>query len=182
VENLKIKQDLFARLEKVMKPGAIIASNTSGLPIAQMAEGESKAFKENFLILHFFNPVRYMKILECIAGPDTSKEVCDFVSKWGEQTLGKGVVWGKDTPNFIGNRIGMISICEALILLKRADKLSLKRMLSFQSPWVYREQVYSVLLTLSERIRLIILLITPMSFLLMMNSGRSIKLLSSSRI
>lgn len=119
VENLKIKQDLFGKLEKVMKPGAIIASNTSGLPIAQMAEGRSKAFKENFLILHFFNPVRYMKILECIAGPDTSKEVCDFVSKWGEQTLGKGVVWGKDTPNFIGNRIGMISICEALILLEK---------------------------------------------------------------
>ncbi|HOP65285.1 MAG TPA: 3-hydroxyacyl-CoA dehydrogenase/enoyl-CoA hydratase family protein [Spirochaetota bacterium] len=119
VENLKIKQELFARLEKVMKPGAIIASNTSGLPIAQMAEGRSKAFKENFLILHFFNPVRYMKILECVAGPETSKEVCDFVSKWGEQTLGKGVVWGKDTPNFIGNRIGMISICEALILLDK---------------------------------------------------------------
>jgi len=119
VENLKIKQDLFGRLEKVMKPGAIIASNTSGLPISQMAEGRSKAFKEHFLILHFFNPVRYMKILECIAGPETAKEVCDFISKWGEQILGKGVVWGKDTPNFIGNRIGMISICEALILLEK---------------------------------------------------------------
>ncbi len=119
VENLKIKQDLFARLEKVMKPGAIIASNTSGLPIAQMAEGRSKAFKEHFLILHFFNPVRYMKILECVAGPETSKDVCDFVSKWGEQTLGKGVVWGKDTPNFIGNRIGMALICVALKLIEK---------------------------------------------------------------
>jgi len=119
VENLKIKQDLFGRLEKVMKPGAIIASNTSGLPIAQMAEGRSKAFKEHFLILHFFNPVRYMKILECIAGPETSKEVCDFVSKWGEQTLGKGVVWGKDTPNFIGNRIGVELICEAFKLIEK---------------------------------------------------------------
>jgi len=119
VENLKIKQDLFSRLEKIMKPDAIIASNTSGLPIAQMAEGRSAAFKKNFLILHFFNPVRYMKILECVAGPDTSKEVCDFISKWGEQTLGKGVVWGKDTPNFIGNRIGMISICEALVLIEK---------------------------------------------------------------
>lgn len=119
VENLKIKQDLFSRLEKVMKPGAIIASNTSGLPISQMAEGRSQAFKENFLILHFFNPVRYMKILECIAGPDTSKEVCDFISKWGEQTLGKGVVWGKDTPNFIGNRIGVELICEAFKLIEQ---------------------------------------------------------------
>jgi 3-hydroxyacyl-CoA dehydrogenase len=118
VENLKIKQDLFSRLEKVMKPGAIIASNTSGLPISQMAEGRSKEFKENFLILHFFNPVRYMKILECVAGPETSKEVCDFISKWGEQTLGKGVVWAKDTPNFIGNRIGVELICEAFKLIE----------------------------------------------------------------
>ncbi|MFA5518891.1 MAG: 3-hydroxyacyl-CoA dehydrogenase/enoyl-CoA hydratase family protein, partial [Spirochaetota bacterium] len=121
VENLKIKQDLFARIEKIMKPGAIIASNTSGLPIANMAEGRSQAFKENFLILHFFNPVRYMKILECVAGPDTSKEVQDFVSRWGEQTLGKGVVWAKDTPNFIGNRIGVELICEAFKLLEAGE-------------------------------------------------------------
>lgn len=119
VENLKIKQDLFERIEKIRKAGSIIASNTSGLPISQMAEGRSIDFKEHFLITHFFNPVRYMKILECIAGDDTTKDVCDFISKWGEQILGKGVVWGKDTPNFIGNRIGMISICEALILLEK---------------------------------------------------------------
>ena len=119
VEDLKIKQDLFARLEKVRKPGSIIASNTSGLPLEKMSEGRSKDFKEHFLILHFFNPVRYMKILECIAMPETSKEVCDFVSKWGEQTLGKGIVWGKDTPNFIGNRIGVELICEAFKLIEQ---------------------------------------------------------------
>ncbi|HQP49500.1 MAG TPA: 3-hydroxyacyl-CoA dehydrogenase/enoyl-CoA hydratase family protein [Spirochaetota bacterium] len=118
VENLKIKQDLFARLEKVIKPGTIVASNTSGLPIGKMSEGRSKEFKEHFLILHFFNPVRYMKILECVALPETSKEVCDFISKWGEQVLGKGVVWGKDTPNFIGNRIGVELICEAFKLIE----------------------------------------------------------------
>jgi len=118
VENLKIKQDLFERLEKVRKPGSIIASNTSGLPISQMTVGRSKDFNQHFLITHFFNPVRYMKILECIAGPDTSKEVCDFISKWGEQILGKGVVWGKDTPNFIGNRIGVELICEAFKLVE----------------------------------------------------------------
>ena len=118
VENLKIKQDLFARLEKVRKADAIIASNTSGLPLEKMSEGRSKEFKEHFLILHFFNPVRYMKILECIAMPETKKEVCDFISKWGEQTLGKGVVWGKDTPNFIGNRIGVELICEAFKLIE----------------------------------------------------------------
>ncbi len=121
VENLKIKQDLYARLEKIRKPGSIIASNTSGLPLAKMAEGRSKDFNEHFLITHFFNPVRYMKILECIAGKETKKEVCDFISKWGEQTLGKGVVWGNDTPNFIGNRIGMIVICEATQLLEKGE-------------------------------------------------------------
>jgi len=105
VENLKIKQETFAKIEKVRKPGSIIASNTSGLPLSKMAEGRSKDFKEHFLILHFFNPVRYMKILECVAMPETSKEVCDFITLWGSQTLGKGVVWGKETPNFIGNRI-----------------------------------------------------------------------------
>ena len=124
VEDLKIKQDLFSRLEKVRKPDAIIASNTSGLPLEKMAEGRSREFKEHFLILHFFNPVRYMKILECIAMPETSKEVCDFISKWGEQTLGKGVVWGKDTPNFIGNRIGMALICVALKLIEK-DMISI---------------------------------------------------------
>jgi len=119
VENLKIKQELFSRIEKVRKPDSIIASNTSGLPIANMVEGRSADFKKHFLITHFFNPVRYMKILECIAGVDTSKEVCDFISKWGEQIIGKGVVWGKDTPNFIGNRIGMINIVEALKLIEQ---------------------------------------------------------------
>jgi len=119
VENLKIKQDLFARIEKVRKADCIIASNTSGLPLEKMSEGRSKEFKEHFLILHFFNPVRYMKILECIAMPETKKEVCDFISVWGEKVLGKGVVWGKDTPNFIGNRIGVELICEAFVLLEK---------------------------------------------------------------
>jgi len=117
VENLKVKQDLFARIEKVRKPTAIIASNTSGLPLKAMAEGRSKEFKEHFIITHFFNPVRYMKLLELVASPDTKKDVCDFIEKWGEKVLGKGIVWGKDTPNFIGNRIGVELICEAFKLL-----------------------------------------------------------------
>ncbi len=121
VEDLKIKQDLFSRVEKVMKPGAIIASNTSGLPLSAMAEGRSKEFKENFLIMHFFNPVRYMKLLELVAGPDTKKEVCDFISEWGEKVLGKGIVWAKDTPNFIGNRIGVGLIVEAFELLQKEN-------------------------------------------------------------
>ncbi len=117
VENLKIKQDLFSRVEKIRKPTAIIASNTSGLPLSAMAEGRSKEFKENFIIMHFFNPVRYMKLLELVAGPDTKKDVCEFIQKWGETILGKGIVWSNDTPNFIGNRIGVGLICEAMRLL-----------------------------------------------------------------
>ncbi|MBU0994306.1 MAG: 3-hydroxyacyl-CoA dehydrogenase/enoyl-CoA hydratase family protein [Proteobacteria bacterium] len=121
VENLKIKQQLFEKVEKVMKPGAIIASNTSGLPLKEMAQGRSQQFKENFLIMHFFNPVRYMKLLELVAGPDTKKDVCEFIASWGEKVLGKGIVWGKDTPNFIGNRIGVGQIGEAFQLLLTED-------------------------------------------------------------
>ncbi len=118
VENLKIKQDLFGRIEAIRKPNAIVSSNTSGLPLAKMAEGRSKEFKEHFLITHFFNPVRYMKLLELVPGPDTKKEVCDFIAEFGEKILGKGIVWAKDTPNFIGNRIGVQLICEAFKLLE----------------------------------------------------------------
>ncbi len=121
VENLKIKQDLFARVEKVIKPTCIVASNTSGLPLAKMAEGRSAQFKKNFVILHFFNPVRYMKLLELVVGPDTDPEICKFVEQWGEKVLGKGIVWAKDTPNFIGNRIGVYFIAEAFRLIKESD-------------------------------------------------------------
>ncbi len=113
IEDLKIKQDLFARIEKIRKPSAIISSNTSGLPLKNMAEGRSQEFKEHFLITHFFNPVRYMKLLELVPGEDTKQEVLDLVASFGEKILGKGIVWGKDTPNFIGNRIGVQLICKA---------------------------------------------------------------------
>jgi len=121
VEDLKIKQDLFSKIEKVMKKGAIIASNTSGLPLEAMAEGRSEEFKKNFLIMHFFNPVRYTKLLEFVAGPNTDKAMCDFIGTWGEKILGKGIVWAKDTPNFIANRIGVGLIGEAFQLLLTED-------------------------------------------------------------
>jgi 3-hydroxyacyl-CoA dehydrogenase len=121
VENLKIKQSLFEKVEKVRKPGSIIASNTSGLPLASMAEGRSQDFKDNFIIMHFFNPPRYLKLLELVAGPETKQDVCDFIENWGEKVLGKGIVWAKDTPNFIGNRIGVGLIGEALKLLNEED-------------------------------------------------------------
>lgn len=110
VENLKIKQQLFARIDKVRKADAIVSSNTSGIPLKAMSEGLSKGFKEHFLGTHFFNPVRYMHLLEIIPGELTKKEVLDFVAEFGESRLGKGIVWAKDTPNFIGNRIGIHGI------------------------------------------------------------------------
>ncbi len=110
VERLDIKQQLFARIDKVRKADAIVSSNTSGIPLKAMSEGLSKGFKEHFLGTHFFNPVRYMHLLEIIPGENTKKEVLDFVAEFGESRLGKGIVWAKDTPNFIGNRIGIHGI------------------------------------------------------------------------
>lgn len=104
IENLAIKQDLMARLEAVRKPDAIISTNTSGLPIRAIAEGRSRAFQQHFLGTHFFNPPRYLKLLEIIPTPDTSPAVLDFMIEYGATMLGKGVVVCKDTPNFIANR------------------------------------------------------------------------------
>lgn len=118
VENLKIKQDLFARIEKVMKPSCIVTTNTSGLPLKEISKNLGKGFKENFMGTHFFNPVRYMHLLELIPGPDTKKEILDFMADFGEKRLGKGIVWAKDTPNFIGNRIGVYSIVDILPTMK----------------------------------------------------------------
>ncbi|ASS76328.1 3-hydroxyacyl-CoA dehydrogenase [Tumebacillus algifaecis] len=106
VENLAIKQNLFEKLEGVIRPGTIVSSNTSGLSIAAMVEGRSQTFREHFLGTHFFNPPRYMKLLEIIPGPDTSPDVIAFMAGFAEKKLGKGVVFCKDTVNFIANRIG----------------------------------------------------------------------------
>ncbi|MFC1515528.1 3-hydroxyacyl-CoA dehydrogenase NAD-binding domain-containing protein [Thermodesulfobacteriota bacterium] len=117
VENLKIKQDLFKRIEKVRKEGAIVSSNTSGLPLKAMSEGLSLEFKQHFLGTHFFNPVRYMKLLEIIRGEETLPEVFEFMSEFGERVLGKGIVWAKDTPNFVGNRIGVQGMVKSMQLM-----------------------------------------------------------------
>lgn len=106
VENLKIKRELFTKVEKLRKKDAIVSSNTSGIPLKDMSEGFSKDFREHFMGTHFFNPVRYMHLLELIPGADTLPEVLDFIAGFGEKNLGKGIVWAKDTPNFVGNRIG----------------------------------------------------------------------------
>ncbi|MCK5202452.1 MAG: 3-hydroxyacyl-CoA dehydrogenase family protein, partial [Desulfobacterales bacterium] len=107
VENLKIKQDLLKRIEAVRKQDTIVSTNTSGIPLKAMSKGRSKGFKQQFLGTHFFNPVRYMKLLEIIPGEETLPEILEFMADFGERILGKGIVWAKDTPNFVGNRIGV---------------------------------------------------------------------------
>ena len=106
VENLQIKQKLFETIDPFRKPGSIISSNTSGISIEEMAEGRSEDFQKHFLGTHFFNPPRYLKLLEIIPTKKTDPEVLRYMSRFGEDILGKGVVMAKDTPNFIANRIG----------------------------------------------------------------------------
>src|SRR5687767_14438459 len=106
VENLEIKHMLFAEVEKHRKPGAVIASNTSGIPIEKIAEPFSDDFKKHFVGIHFFNPPRYMKLVEVIPTPDTDGEIACAVTGFLDRRLGKGVVPAKDRPNFIANRVG----------------------------------------------------------------------------
>lgn len=106
VENLEIKKKVYAQVDKYRKQGAIVSSNTSGISIEAMAEGRSDDFRKHFLGTHFFNPPRYLKLLEVIRTKDTTDEVFNFMRTFGEDVLGKGVVEAKDTPNFIANRIG----------------------------------------------------------------------------
>ncbi|MGD0279894.1 MAG: 3-hydroxyacyl-CoA dehydrogenase/enoyl-CoA hydratase family protein [Smithella sp.] len=113
VENLKIKQELFAKVEKVVKPTCIVSTNTSGLPIKDISAKFSKDLKKRFLGTHFFNPPRYMKLMEIIPGVETDKAVTDFMVKFSEEVLGKGVVVCKDVPNFIGNRVGVYDLSNA---------------------------------------------------------------------
>lgn len=117
IEQLEPKRALFAQLEKTVRPDTIVASNTSGLRIADMMQGRSDDFRKRFLVMHFFNPVRYMKLLELVTGPDTDPAVLARVRKFGEDVLGKGIVLGKDTPNFIGNRIGTHAMLTAIHLM-----------------------------------------------------------------
>ncbi|HEV2861727.1 MAG TPA: 3-hydroxyacyl-CoA dehydrogenase/enoyl-CoA hydratase family protein [Pyrinomonadaceae bacterium] len=108
VEQLGPKRELMARVEKTRKPGSIVSSNTSGIPISSIAAETSDDFKAHFLGTHFFNPPRYMKLLEVIPTPETKPDVVEFVTEFAERRLGKGVVICKDTPNFIANRLGSV--------------------------------------------------------------------------
>ncbi|HKP87995.1 MAG TPA: 3-hydroxyacyl-CoA dehydrogenase NAD-binding domain-containing protein [Blastocatellia bacterium] len=114
IEKLEIKRDLYARVERSRKPGTIVSSNTSGLPIRAMAEGRSDDFRKHFLGTHFFNPPRYLKLLEIIPTGETLAEVTEFIADFCDRRLGKGIVYAKDTPNFIANRIATFSSLNAI--------------------------------------------------------------------
>src|SRR6202521_2385956 len=116
-ENLEIKRKLLSRVAQVRKPGAIVTTNTSGLPVHLIAEGMSEEFQQHWAGTHFFNPPRYLKLVEVIPGPKTSNDVVESLSEFCDRRLGKGVVLAKDTPNFIANRIGTFSMLNALRLM-----------------------------------------------------------------
>jgi 3-hydroxyacyl-CoA dehydrogenase len=116
-ENLEIKRKLLDRVAAVRRPGVIVTTNTSGLPIRLIAAGASAEFQEHWAGAHFFNPPRYMKLVELIPGPTTRPEVLDTLADFCDRTLGKGVVRAKDTPNFIANRIGTFAMLQAIRLM-----------------------------------------------------------------
>nr|WP_320118495.1 3-hydroxyacyl-CoA dehydrogenase/enoyl-CoA hydratase family protein [uncultured Marinifilum sp.] len=121
VENLKIKQELYTKIEEYRKPGSLISSNTSGIPIQMLIQGRSDDFASNFCGTHFFNPPRYLKLLEIIPSSKTSKEVIHFLTDFGERFLGKSVVICKDTPAFIANRIGVYSMMSVFHLIEEFE-------------------------------------------------------------
>ena len=122
IERLDIKQSIFTEVEKYRKPGTLITSNTSGIPIHLMAEGRSEDFKKHFCGTHFFNPPRYLRLLEIIPTPYTDPEVVDFLMHYGDLYLGKTTVLAKDTPAFIANRIGVFGM---MAIMNTMEKLGL---------------------------------------------------------
>ena len=120
VEDLKVKHTVLERIQKVRKPTAVVSTNTSGIPLKEMSSDLTPEFRRHFLGTHFFNPVRYMKLLEIVPGPETLPEIVDFMEDFCERILGKGVVRAKDTPNFIGNRIGVHGLMTAIHRMQSA--------------------------------------------------------------
>jgi len=133
VENLDIKKKVFEQVEQLRKPGTLITSNTSGIPIHLMAEGRSEDFKSHFCGTHFFNPPRYLKLLEVIPTPHTQPEIVDFLMHYGDKFLGKTTVLCKDTPAFIANRVGVYSIMALLHLVEKLD-LTVEEVDKFTGP------------------------------------------------
>ncbi len=133
VENLEIKKSIFDKIEKFRKPGSLITTNTSGIPVHLMTEGRSEDFQNNFCGAHFFNPPRYLQLLEVIPTPKTSQDVIDFLMSYGSLFLGKTTVLCKDTPAFIANRIGVFSMMAVFKLMDEL-KLSIKEIDTLTGP------------------------------------------------
>lgn len=121
VENLELKRALLRKVDAVRKPGTIITTNTSGLPVAKIAEDFPDDFRRCWFGTHFFNPPRYMRLLELIATPDTDRALLETVAHFSDVQLGKGIVYAKDTPNFIGNRIGTFSVLNVMRLMQEMN-------------------------------------------------------------
>lgn len=121
IERLDIKKQVYENVEKFRKQGALVTSNTSGIPMKLMSEGRSEDFQKHFCGTHFFNPPRYMKLLEIIPGPKTDPAIIDFLMNFGNKYLGKTMVLCKDTPGFIANRIGVANMCSLLSIVKEFD-------------------------------------------------------------
>src|SRR5580765_8682350 len=121
VEQLDIKQKLFERVESLRAPGSIVSSNTSGIPIIALAQGRGPDFRRHFVGTHFFNPPRYLRLLELIPTPETDPAVMQAVSEFADHRLGKGVVVAKDTPNFIANHIGLFGVIQVLRALESGE-------------------------------------------------------------
>lgn len=131
VERLDVKRSVYERVEQFRKPGTLITSNTSGIPMHLLAEGRSDDFRRNFCGTHFFNPPRYLRLLEIIPGPDTDPAVIDFLMNYGDLYLGKTTVLCKDTPGFIANRLGIQSLIQTIrvaeelgLTVEEVDKLT----------------------------------------------------------
>ncbi len=133
VERLDIKKQIYDEVEKFRTPGTLISSNTSGIPIHLMAEGRSDDFRAHFCGTHFFNPPRYLRLLEIIPGPETKPEIIDFLMHYGDKFLGKTTVLCKDTPAFIANRVGVYSIMALLHLVEKMD-LSVEEVDKYTGP------------------------------------------------
>src|ERR1700756_5606887 len=121
VENLNIKRALLRKVEAVRKPGTIVTTNTSGLPVGKIAEGFSDDFRWAWFGTHFFNPPRYMRLLEIIPTPEADRAAIGAVAHFCDVRLGKGIVIAKDTPNFIGNRIGTFSVLNVIRLMQEMN-------------------------------------------------------------
>src|SRR5262252_4383716 len=135
LENLEIKRALLKKVEAIRKPGTIVTTNTSGLPVAKIAEGMPEEFRKSWFGTHFFNPPRYMRLLELIPTPETDRRLIEAVAHFSDVELGKGVVLAKDTPNFIANRIGTFSVLNVMRLMQEMD-LSIEEVDALTGPAV----------------------------------------------